>query len=70
MTSTSIPLKRKGVRAQAIILTRGLFPRFSRLPALATAGSHLGLKAFAIAIVGGLDSISGTLVAGGLPAGG
>ncbi len=32
--------------------------------ALATAGSHLGLKAFAIAIVGGLDSITGTLLAG------
>jgi branched-chain amino acid transport system permease protein len=32
--------------------------------ALATAGGNLGLKAFAIAIVGGLDSISGTLLAG------
>ncbi|PON13130.1 branched-chain amino acid ABC transporter permease [Candidatus Entotheonella serta] len=32
--------------------------------AMAAAGSHLSLKAFAIAIVGGLDSITGTLVAG------
>ncbi len=32
--------------------------------ALATAGGALGLKAFAIAIVGGLDSIAGTLIAG------
>ena len=32
--------------------------------ALATAGAHLGLKAFAVAIVGGLDSIAGTLLAG------
>jgi branched-chain amino acid transport system permease protein len=32
--------------------------------ALATAGGHIGLKAFAVAIVGGLDSIPGTLVAG------
>lgn len=32
--------------------------------ALATAGSGLGLKAFAVAIVGGLDSIPGTLIAG------
>jgi branched-chain amino acid transport system permease protein len=32
--------------------------------ALATAGGHLGLKAFAVAIVGGLDSIPGTLLAG------
>ncbi len=32
--------------------------------AMAAAGSHLGLKAFAIAIGGGLDSITGTLVAG------
>ena len=32
--------------------------------ALATAGANLGLKAFAIAIVGGLDSIVGTLLAG------
>ena len=32
--------------------------------ALATAGAGLGLKAFAIAIVGGLDSITGTLIAG------
>lgn len=32
--------------------------------ALATAGGHLGLKAFAVAIVGGLDSIAGTLLAG------
>lgn len=32
--------------------------------ALATAGGALGLKAFAIAIVGGLDSIPGTLIAG------
>ncbi len=32
--------------------------------ALATAGAGLGLKAFAVAIVGGLDSITGTLIAG------
>ncbi|MGH7263726.1 MAG: branched-chain amino acid ABC transporter permease [Candidatus Rokuibacteriota bacterium] len=32
--------------------------------ALATSGGHLGLKAFAVAIVGGLDSIPGTLLAG------
>jgi branched-chain amino acid transport system permease protein len=32
--------------------------------ALATAGASLGLKAFAVAIVGGLDSIPGTLIAG------
>ena len=32
--------------------------------ALAAAGAGLGLKAFAIAIVGGLDSITGTLIAG------
>jgi branched-chain amino acid transport system permease protein len=32
--------------------------------ALATAGGHLGLKAFAVAIVGGLDSVAGTLLAG------
>lgn len=32
--------------------------------AMATAGGALGLKAFAIAIVGGLDSIAGTLIAG------
>ncbi len=32
--------------------------------ALATSGGHLGLKAFAVAIVGGLDSILGTLLAG------
>lgn len=32
--------------------------------AVATAGGALGLKAFAIAIVGGLDSIAGTLIAG------
>jgi branched-chain amino acid transport system permease protein len=32
--------------------------------ALATAGASLGLKAFAVAIVGGLDSITGTLIAG------
>ena len=32
--------------------------------ALAVAGAGLGLKAFAIAIVGGLDSITGTLIAG------
>lgn len=32
--------------------------------ALATSGAHLGLKAFAVAIVGGLDSILGTLLAG------
>ncbi|MFQ5521779.1 MAG: branched-chain amino acid ABC transporter permease, partial [Candidatus Methylomirabilia bacterium] len=32
--------------------------------ALATAGGSLGLKAFAVAIVGGLDSITGTLIAG------
>jgi len=32
--------------------------------ALATSGGHLGLKAFAVAIVGGLDSIAGTLLAG------
>lgn len=32
--------------------------------ALATVGASLGLKAFAVAIVGGLDSIAGTLIAG------
>ena len=32
--------------------------------AFAAAGAGLGLKAFAIAIVGGLDSITGTLIAG------
>lgn len=32
--------------------------------ALATVGAGLGLKAFAVAIVGGLDSIAGTLIAG------
>ena len=32
--------------------------------AVAAAGAGLGLKAFAIAIVGGLDSITGTLIAG------
>ncbi len=32
--------------------------------ALAVAGAGLGLKAFAVAIVGGLDSIIGTLIAG------
>ncbi len=32
--------------------------------ALATAGAGIGLKAFAVAIVGGLDSIIGTLIAG------